>query len=54
MKVQSIEPVDEKVKLLFEISDTGIGIPENRLHVLFKAFRYSIDFFNLVVKLMLL
>lgn len=33
-----IQKLEERVKLRFEVSDTGIGIPENRIDQLFKSF----------------
>lgn len=39
--VWSIKNIDNKVKLRFEVTDTGIGIPENRLQSIFKAFEQA-------------
>jgi signal transduction histidine kinase/DNA-binding response OmpR family regulator len=38
LKVTQLEPADDKTVLLFEIRDTGIGIPEEKISRLFKAF----------------
>ena len=38
IKVDVDEQYDEKVKLKFSIMDTGIGIPKNEFHKLFKRF----------------
>ena len=36
--INKIEENDDKVKLLFKISDTGVGIEEDKLEKLFKSF----------------
>ena len=38
LKVQLQDVDDDKLQLLFEVSDTGIGIPEEKMSRLFKAF----------------
>jgi len=36
--VESIKEKNNFIKVIFDISDTGIGIPEERMHKLFKSF----------------
>ncbi len=40
-KVQLLEKGSEKAEILFEIEDTGIGIPEDQLKSIFESFRQA-------------
>jgi PAS domain S-box-containing protein len=46
LSVKLESTIDNKANLLFGVSDTGIGIPENKLEVLFRSFSQVDDSFT--------